>query len=58
MSPELIAWALMVEEPTLPPDVALDIVRGGFAGELDRLPPVEPVELLRLAMVGYSLEQQ
>lgn len=52
-NPIVVAFSLMVEEPGLPPEAAL------LAAQYGSLHPalVEPLELLRLAAVGYRLEQ-
>lgn len=55
-SVEVIAFSLMVEEPGLPVDVALNIAT--YEVPTDRLRLVEPAELLRLAAKAYTEEQQ
>lgn len=50
----MVAFTLMMEEPGLPPEIALLAAEEGgpFTG-----PIVDPLELLRLTAVGYRLEQ-
>lgn len=54
-SPELVAFSLMVEEPRLRPETALRLADREGPGP--RLDIVNPVEMLRLAALGYRMEQ-
>lgn len=55
-SPERLAFSLHVEDPALPVEAALVIVE---RGDIDpsRVTLVSSVELLRLAALGYRVEQ-